>query len=245
VENFKIAFNILFIKNSGWKLNNIVVDDETLFNWFVKIISEHIVNNVVVDDEKLFNWSLKIISEHIVNIEECTNVLKNQKEEYTSVFKNENIDIIGLHGSAECGKDTFAGHTFFNDHVKLSFAKPIKDVCQILFGFTDEQLYNEKYKNVVIPHLLLNGEPASPRKVLQWLGTDILRKYISENFFIEHMDKRIRNYLKTGVSKYIITDIRFPNEAMYIKKFKKGIVIYISRPNHSNGLDNQSKQHIS
>jgi len=162
--------------------------------------------------------------------------------------------IIGFTGVASSGKDTSAdiflslidGSKTF---VRLSFAKPLKDAAKILWDLTDEQLYTSK-KNDLIENdpWEFNGHKTSPRELLQWLGTDVLRKHMNEDFFAIHMEKQISPYL--GKVDYIlITDVRFDSEAKFIKKYDKSQIIHIFRPslhkislsNHSseNGISNQ------
>jgi len=53
-----------------------------------------------------------------------------------------NNSLIGFLAKKRHGKDTSADYLVKKyNYKKLSFAKPIKDACKILFGFTDEQLY--------------------------------------------------------------------------------------------------------
>jgi hypothetical protein len=57
------------------------------------------------------------------------------------------------------------------------------------------------------------------------LGTDILRKHVSENFFID----ACKAFLDSTCENVVITDVRFENEAQFIKD-QGGYVIYITRP---------------
>lgn len=155
--------------------------------------------------------------------------------------------IIGLHGRAGSGKDTAADYInqtvmreIGTDTCNLAFAKPLKDASKILFNFTDEQLYDTKLKEVVDERW---GK--SPRQILQWLGTDAIRKYINDDFFLKHMKQRIegREY-----SYYTISDVRFPIEAQFVKDMD-GIVIEILRDDTSTGgtehSDHSSEKRLS
>jgi dephospho-CoA kinase len=132
------------------------------------------------------------------------------------------IYIVGITGKAGAGKDT-AANILIDEHgfVKLAFANPLKDAAKILFNFTDDQLYDPILKEEVDPKWGL-----SPRKVLQWLGTDILRKEISDRFFLIHMEQRMDQAIKEGARGIVISDVRFDIEAKFIKN-KKGIVLNI------------------
>ena len=62
------------------------------------------------------------------------------------------------------------------------------------------------------------------RKFLQDLGMCV-REY-NQNFWIEEADKIVRRYF----APVVWTDVRFKNEADYIKNKRKGILIRIVRP---------------
>jgi ABC-type dipeptide/oligopeptide/nickel transport system ATPase component len=131
--------------------------------------------------------------------------------------------IIGITGVAGAGKDTAALAILelnpSNTEI-MSFAKPLKDACKILFNFTDEQLYHPIFKEEYDERW-----GRSPRQILQWLGTDVLRDHIDENFFVINMEQRISN----SKAKYIvIPDVRFDNEGNAIR-FLGGEILKVER----------------
>ena len=101
--------------------------------------------------------------------------------------------IIGITGKAGSGKDTVADYLVKNhDFIKLSFAGILKQGMQILFNLSDDQLHHPLVKEKIDPRW---GK--SPRELMQWLGTDILRKNIRQDFFIVHLETQIeKNNLK-------------------------------------------------
>jgi hypothetical protein len=138
--------------------------------------------------------------------------------------------IIGFAGAAGSGKDSSA--EALSDFKNLAFAKPLKDSCKILFNLTDPQLYDPKEKEEIILDShgksvwQIDEEEASPRLILQKVGTDYLRNHVSKNFFINHMNQRIEQSENKNIT---ITDVRFPNELDYVKS-KGGILIKVTRP---------------
>jgi hypothetical protein len=68
-----------------------------------------------------------------------------------------------------------------------------------------------------------NGEPMTARSLLQIVGTDAMRDQLHENVWVNAL---FADYNEN--SRWIITDVRFPNEAEAIKKHG-GIVIRINR----------------
>jgi hypothetical protein len=190
----------------------------------------------------------------------------------TELKKKPKIKIIGLHGAAGAGKDTAAeAFTNYDKTTKiLAFARPLKDACQTLFNLTDNQLYDPKEKEEIIRNAdgsaawCIDGKEASPRLFFQWLGTDIIRNHVTNNFFVENMRQRIEKIIESLIpgnspnlsteslipgnspnlsteslipgnspnlsSKMIvITDVRLPNEANFIRSLG-GTIVKIERP---------------
>jgi hypothetical protein len=123
--------------------------------------------------------------------------------------------IVGFLGKARSGKDTGADYLVKNHgYTKMSFAKPIKDVCEILFGFDNEQLHGE-HKEVEDPNW-----GVTPRLVMQWLGTDVFRNRsneilpnIGDNFWVNSFKVKYQNELKKNPNfKCVLSDVRFQNE---------------------------------
>lgn len=136
--------------------------------------------------------------------------------------------IIGLTGRRRSGKDTVA--SFLVDRrgfTRLSFADPLKEATKSLFFFSDDQL--EKRKEQVDPRY-----GVSPRRVLQCLGTDLIRDQLqdllgmSEPIFLASMRSRIHDAITTNRS-VVISDVRFPDEARLIRELG-GVVFRVVRP---------------
>jgi len=128
--------------------------------------------------------------------------------------------IIGLTGLKQSGKDTVAKyiHTEYSDFIILSFAEPIKDMIRIL-GVGEEFISHKKENNISF----LN---TSYRHLAQTLGTEWGRNLINENIWINVLHHKINSYEKT--KNFIISDVRFNNEAKFIKN-NGGIIIQVIR----------------
>lgn len=127
--------------------------------------------------------------------------------------------LVGVCGKKGSGKDTVSDYIIkkynFN---KYSLADPLKRGCMELFGFTHEQLYTDKKEETD------EFWSKKPREILQFLGTDVIRKYYGDNFWIKVLDKKINKS-----ENNIVADIRFLNEYHYIKS-NNGIMIKVIRP---------------
>jgi hypothetical protein len=143
----------------------------------------------------------------------------------------QNTRIIGFHGRKYSGKDTSCEIIINRNPTKcikiLSFAEPLKQAAMIIFNLTYEQVYDPKLKDVIDPRY---GK--SPRQLIQWLGTDVLRKQFDEDHWIKHMKNRIDTLLESNDAPdfILINDIRFDNEAELIRSYDNSIIVEIKRP---------------
>lgn len=152
--------------------------------------------------------------------------------------------IVGLSGKAGSGKNTMADSGAFNGYTQLAFASPIKKITKTMFHLEDKHLYDNVVKEQIIlddngnPKWHIQGVPASPRLMFQWIGT-ILRSEVASDYFLKSMHEEIKKEIKKKLNthylwrpkyiKIVITDVRFPNEAEFIRKLG-GSIIKIERP---------------
>ncbi len=89
-------------------------------------------------------------------------------------------------------------------------------------------------------------EDTKPRTLMQELGTDIIRKKLGkDDFFVRRMVEDIEIY-QEFVDVVIITDVRFPIEIDYVKKYyKDAIVINVKRINFNTNLTEEQQKHAS
>jgi hypothetical protein len=131
--------------------------------------------------------------------------------------------LIGVVGRKMSGKDTLADYLVKRYHFqKRALATPLKQACQILFLLTDGQMEDH-----ILKETMDDRWGMSPRIIFQKMGTDIIRKTLGDDFWIRHMDEWLR---VEQPLRLIIPDIRFPNEAEWIRR-QGGILIGIQ--NHS------------
>jgi hypothetical protein len=141
--------------------------------------------------------------------------------------------LIGFMGTMTSGKDTCADYLVRNySFQKKAFADPLKKICEELFFFTDEQLYGTQKK---IPDC--SWFNCTPRTALQFVGTDLLRNNLDKimpglknNIFTHHFKLWFENEVKDPNYRIAVSDVRFQNEADYIKDLG-GIIVKVNRPN--------------
>lgn len=119
--------------------------------------------------------------------------------------------VIGITGKAGHGKDTVGG-ILCNDHGfwSMHYSEPIKRACAELFDVPLERFYDPEAKEVADP----GWNDWSPRKMMQWLGTDAVRRDVDADFFVKHMRRRIA--ARPG-QDIVVTDVRFDNEARMLR----------------------------
>lgn len=132
--------------------------------------------------------------------------------------------LLGIAGPARGGKTTVANH--LRDEFGFytyAFAEPMKHMLSQLLALTPEQL--EQRKDELLPWLGF-----SPRHLLQTLGTEWGRETLHPDFWIRIATDRIRwleNY-ETGLLRVVIGDVRFENEAAFIRR-QGGFLIHVRR----------------
>lgn len=137
--------------------------------------------------------------------------------------------LIGLAGRAGSGKDT-VGKMIWDSLPKpvrlMSFANPMKTLCQEVFAFTDEQLHgpSEERNKPDLRYPRPDGTYLTPREALQKLGTEFGRACYP-NIWTEMSFREWGPHLPST----IFTDVRFLNEAKSIRD-RGGFVWRIYRP---------------
>lgn len=130
--------------------------------------------------------------------------------------------IISISGLISSGKDTIAEYLINNHGFKKdSFAATLKDAVAVMFGWDRamlegatpetralrEQVDQWWAKRLGIPHL-------TPRWVLQYYGTEVVRRHFHDDFWLATVEKR----LAESTDDIVITDSRFPNELKMLRE---------------------------
>ena len=156
-------------------------------------------------------------------------------------------NIIAICGAKRSGKDVLAKHLVATrGFKKLSFAEPLKKVVKELFNFNDIQVGIDEENAVGDEKEIIDERwGISPRKALQFFGTEIMQHAINElipntnkGFLADILLSRISG---NSCDSYVISDLRFLHEYNKLKsstKVRSLIVVKISRPavNISEGM---------
>lgn len=170
--------------------------------------------------------------------------------------------IIGLSGRMGVGKNTVANYLVAkHGYADLAFATPLKEAAAAIFGFNREQLHG-KLKEVVDPFWEM-----TPRKVLQLLGTDCVRKVIRDDVWVKRAQQCVDETRKRYQAMYVddvaaiqmgitfdavgfvpkgivVTDCRFSDEAYAIQQWG-GEMWRLDRPGFSSKDGDRKDLHVS
>jgi hypothetical protein len=123
--------------------------------------------------------------------------------------------IIGICGFIGSGKDTAADYLVnFHEFKRESFAATLKDAVSNVFGWDRDMLegrtkqsreWREQRDEWWSNRL---GLEVTPRWILQYWGTDVLRQHYHDDIWIASLE----NKLRTTKDNIVISDCRFPNE---------------------------------
>lgn len=151
--------------------------------------------------------------------------------------------IIGLVGNKGSGKDTAADWMLkeFFSGTKVAFADPMKEAVAAMLGCDSVEAMEQEFgKEDPIPFL----RGVSLRRIYQTLGTEWGRKLIHPNLWIKLMDRRIAKMEKAGFDFIVVSDVRFENEAKYLRD-RLATLIFIERPQPRKFRSWWAREHIS
>lgn len=127
--------------------------------------------------------------------------------------------VIGIAGPARAGKDTLARFIIANiGGYRYSFADPIRAMLKAGFGIDMSEPYWLERKEEVIAAL---GK--SPRQLMQTLGTEWGRDLVHPDVWL----LLGLNQLMSAGPGMVIPDVRFGNEAAWVRKH--GVLVHVRR----------------
>lgn len=130
--------------------------------------------------------------------------------------------IIGLTGYAQSGKDTVA--SFLVEHygfTRVAFADKIRDFLYEINPMTFTEPLQVRVDSDGWEKAKKHNEV---RRMLQSTGV-AARKMFGENFWVQEAFKSV-----TEADRIVVTDVRFINEAEFIKNFEYSQIWRVTRP---------------
>lgn len=112
--------------------------------------------------------------------------------------------LIGLTGKAGVGKDFLAREILRPaGYLKVAFATALKMDVMAHHGFTFDEVFFEK--------------PPHVRKALQEYG--VAKRAAAPDYWLARLDRTLQQlHRDAGVEKFVITDVRFPNEVDFVRE---------------------------
>ena len=134
--------------------------------------------------------------------------------------------ILGLGCTAQVGKDTAANYLedkFSGGAKRVAFADKVKQVAMLLFGLSHDQCFGSvSVKEKIDPRYGL-----TPREILQGIGEKMREIY--PTIWVDTLfNTTIPELQKDGYDFFVISDVRYPNEADAIHK-QGGAVVKVER----------------
>lgn len=136
--------------------------------------------------------------------------------------------IIGLAGKARHGKDTVADYLVqHHGFVRLAYADAIRDMLECGLGIEPRYLTTDK--EAFIPWLGVTG-----RHLMQTLGTEWGRSHVRPDLWRLLLARKI-DALADDADRIVISDVRFRNEADWVRDALRGSLWHIYRPGLAGG----------
>jgi len=125
---------------------------------------------------------------------------------------------------------------------QFAFADALREVCSIVFGFTSVDFSDGARKETVrSPIMGGDDDDWTPRRALQFVGTDLFRLQVHEDIWVRVARHRIEKLL-TEVDVVVVTDARFLNEIRMCHEFENCCSIFVARPSQMPRVDTHESE---
>lgn len=154
---------------------------------------------------------------------QCLTITENTQTLFLPFFTEKrfnNVRHIGLAGRAGSGKSTLAAALVRKGYTEYALAGPLKAGLKATFALMDEHFNDRDLKEKEVPWIGL-----SPRRLAQLYGTEFGRSLVADDIWLRCADQ----FIKGNGGAVVISDIRFENEAEWLRK-KGGVLVHITRP---------------
>ena len=165
------------------------------------------------------------------------------------------LQIIGITGKAGSGKDTVANYFIDSkNYIKLTFGGAVKDIVQIITGWSRDMIEGQTVESRELRETVVHQNyNMNCRQLMQFVGTDLFRNNLDQNVWINIVNDKVKKLIldiNSGtqtlkhVKGIIISDVRFDNEAQFIKSIG-GTIVKINRNVAIESSNHQSERGIS
>jgi hypothetical protein len=141
--------------------------------------------------------------------------------------------IIGLTGFAGVGKDTVGQELVNRGFTRLSFADPLRELalkCDPIVDFDDGIFIRLAAYVETYGWESAKSDIYDVRRFLQALGLGA-RELFGPDFWVNQLRDKVEfDPIHGIVGNYVVTDVRFPDEAKMIRGYGQGYIAQIVRP---------------
>lgn len=127
---------------------------------------------------------------------------------------------------------SYIGEPKYNSGWEIKkYAKKLKQICSILTGIPEYDFEKQEVKDELLGEEWNRfGLETSVRELLQRVGTEAMREGVHQNVWVNALfaDYKPHKMSEHNPSKWIITDVRFNNEAEAIES-RGGLLIRVNR----------------
>lgn len=137
-----------------------------------------------------------------------------------------NIKLIGITGPANSGKSVLSKALQGQfGYYPMNFSGGLKRMIHTLPHLSEEKMQNKEWRERVHPFY---GK--TPREMMQSLGTDWGRHLVHPDIWVWVAAQKIENKFSVtrNISSYIFDDVRFENEAEWIRN-TGGLIVALKR----------------
>ena len=148
--------------------------------------------------------------------------------------------IVGVTGYARHGKDTTGNFLVENyGFMRYAFADQLKSMAitlnPIIRTFTFPKHAERLATLVALQGWDKAKENAEVRRFLQVLGTEAVRDHLGQDAWVDALDKKLNDDEVTRDNDVVITDVRFHNEAQFVKR-NGGEIWRVKRLEYADGV---------
>lgn len=132
------------------------------------------------------------------------------------------MKLIGLSGVAQSGKDTVGAMLGEHGYVRRAFADGVRDALYMLNPYITQQYLSVPLQDLVNEKGWERAKQITEvRVLLQRMGTEVGRDIFGPNVWVQRVAANLPDLC-------VITDVRFPNEAAFVRE--RGLLVHIRRP---------------
>ncbi len=156
------------------------------------------------------------------------------------MIENTQQIVIGISGKIGSGKNAVADLIQKHSNIEFeqtAFAKKLKQVVALLCEIDYEDTLSQEAKNTFIPEY-----NSTIGNMYQVIGTSVMRDNYDKNVWVKALHLELKNNYGTN---YLITDVRFKNEAESLLNINAGLIRVVRPNNKTAELSNRDLNHTS